>query len=204
MKTGSAGSPTGEGRSAGWRSVHVDRPERALWHVQGSGGSDAEVPRYIKRYSTAEPYERELRALQQMPDGLAPRVLEHRRDPPTLVLEEIPGVRLDDPAAGEPAVWMQVVLETVVASVGLPGPWPDDPPPRLSELQAELATALAARAPSSAQALHRTLQDPLRVPATGTPPRPTCLSILGSRGRGCWTTSSTAPGIHCMILQPCA
>jgi aminoglycoside phosphotransferase len=172
MDIGSVGSSSEEGCTAGWRPVHVDRSERSLWHVQGSASSGPEISRYVKRYATADPWERELRALQQMPDGLAPRVLEYRRDPPTLVLEELPGVRLDDPAAGDPAVWMHVVLETVVASVGLPGPWPDDPPPQLSTLQAEVAAALASRVPASTQALHRALQDPLRVPCHGdaTPP----------------------------------
>lgn len=168
MDMGSLGSSgEEEGRDVEWRPVHVERPERSLWRVQGSADSDTEVSRYVKQYATTDPYERELRALRQMPDGLAPRVIEHRRDPPILVLEELPGVRLDDPAAGDPAGWMQEVLETVIASVGLPGPWPDDPSPQLSRLQAELAAALASRAPASAQALHRSLQDPLRVPCHG-------------------------------------
>lgn len=172
MDLGSVDSLSEEGCAAGWRSIHVDRSGRSLWHVQRTGSSGTEVSRYVKRYATADPCERELRALQQMPDGLAPRVLEHRLDPPTLVLEELPGVRLDDPAAGDPTVWMHVVLETVVASVGLPGPWPDDPPPQLNEVQADLAAALACRVPANTEALHRALQNPLRVPCHGdaTPP----------------------------------
>ncbi|WP_406336339.1 phosphotransferase [Streptomyces zaomyceticus] len=172
MDMGSVGTSGGDECAAGWRTVHVDRSERSVWHVQGSGSSAVDVPRYVKRYVALDPYEREVRALRQMPEGLAPRVLEHHPDPPTLILEELPGVMLDDPAAGDPAAWMHVVMETVVASVGLPGPWPDDPPPHISDLQAELAAALAARAPASAQALHGAIQDPLRVPCHGdaTPP----------------------------------
>ncbi|MET7295385.1 phosphotransferase [Streptomyces griseoloalbus] len=172
MEMGSADSVSEEGCAAGWRPVHVDRSGRSLWHVPGSGSSGTQAAKYIKRYASLDPYERELRALQQMPNGLAPRILEHRRNPPTLVLEEVPGVRLDAPAAGKPAKWMQKVLETVVASIGLPGPWPDDPPTQISELQAELASILASHAPTSAQALHRAIQEPLRVPCHGdaTPP----------------------------------
>ncbi|MEU4347129.1 phosphotransferase [Streptomyces sp. NPDC023838] len=102
-----------------------------------------------------------------MPDGLAPRVLEYRRNPPTLVLAEVPAVPLDDPAAGHPSKWMQEVLETVVASIGLPGPWPEDPPTRISDPQAELAATLASLAPASTQAIHRAIQEPLRVPCHG-------------------------------------
>jgi hypothetical protein len=182
MDMGSVGS-SGEvdGRGVGWRPVHVDRLERSLWHVQGSAGSDTDVSRYVKRYTAVDPYERELRALQQMPEGLAPRVIEHRRDPPTLVLEELPGVRLDDPAAGDPAGWMQEVLKTVVASVGLPGPWPDDPSPKLSQLQAEVAATLASRAPASTRALHRALEDPLRVPCHACRSRPVTGVVVGLR-----------------------
>lgn len=172
MDMGSVGTGSGGGGTAGWRPVHVDRSGRSLWHAPRSGSLGSGAGRYIKRFATSDPYERELRALQQMPDGLAPRVLEHHRNPPTLVLEELPGVRLDDPAAGNPSKWMQKVLETVVASVGLPGPWPDDAPTQISEIQAELAVALASRAPTSTQALHRAIRDPLQVPCHGdaTPP----------------------------------
>ncbi|MFI2369955.1 phosphotransferase family protein [Streptomyces sp. NPDC018833] len=172
MGTNSAGTSSEEECVAGWRPVHVDRSGRSLWHVQGVGDSTTDIPKYVKRYAARDPYEREARALQQMPDGLAPRVLEHHQDPPTLVLEDLPGVMLDDPAAGDPAAWMHVVMETVVASVGLPGPWPDDPPPQISGPQAEVAAALAARVPASSRALHVAIEDPLRVPCHGdaTPP----------------------------------
>ncbi|POX43016.1 hypothetical protein C3486_01995 [Streptomyces sp. Ru73] len=161
-----------EGRDAGWTPVHVDRSGRSLWHVPRAGTTGANTGRFIKQYSFLGPFERELRALKQMPDGLAPHVLEHRRYPPTLILEEVPGVPLDDPAAGHPSKWMHQVLETVVASVGLPGPWPDDPPTQISDLQAEVAAVLSSRAPASTQALHRAIQEPLRVPCHGdaTPP----------------------------------
>ncbi|MFE5594814.1 phosphotransferase [Streptomyces sp. NPDC056549] len=162
MDMGSVGPLGGGECAAGWSPVHVDRPQRSVWHVPGSGSSA-----YVKRYVSLDPYQREVRALQQMPEGLAPNLLSHHPDPPTLILEELPGVLLDDPAAGDPAELMHVVMETVVASVGLPGPWPDDPPPRISDLQAELAAALTARAPASAQALHAAIQDPLRVPCHG-------------------------------------
>lgn len=158
--------------AAGWIPVRVDRSGRSLWRVPGASSAGTKAARYVKRYAASGPYERELRALQQMPDGLAPRVLGHRRNPPTLVMEELPGVRLDDPAAGDPARWMQVVLEVMVSSVGLPGPWPDDPPPQISELQAELGKALASHAPASTPALRRAIQNPVRVPCHGdaTPP----------------------------------
>lgn len=172
MEMGSVDIASEKGCGAGWRPVHVDRSGRSLWHVPGSGSTGAETGMYIKQYATPDPYERELRALQQMPDGLAPHVLQHRRNPPTLILEELPGVPLDDPAAGHPSRWMQQVLETVVASVGLPGPWPDDPPTQISQTQEELAAALGSHTPASIQALHRAIQEPLRVPCHGdaTPP----------------------------------
>ncbi|WP_434600542.1 phosphotransferase [Streptomyces sp. A5-4] len=161
-----------EERAAGWIPVHVDLSGRSLWHVPGAGSAGTKAARYVKRYAALRPYGRELRALQQVPDGHTPHMLGHRRNPPTLVLRELPGVRLDDPAAGNHARWMQVMLEVMVSSVGLPGPWPDDPPPQTSELQAELGKALASHAPASTQALRRAIQDPVRVPCHGdaTPP----------------------------------
>jgi hypothetical protein len=76
--------------AAGWIPVHVDRSGRSLWHVPGAGSAETKAARYVKRYATPGPYERDLHALQQMTDGLDPRVLGHRRNPPTLVLEELP------------------------------------------------------------------------------------------------------------------
>ncbi|MGP4113998.1 aminoglycoside phosphotransferase family protein [Streptomyces sp. 4N509B] len=139
------------------------RPRHAVWQEARAGNRSA----FVKRYSCPGPYLRELRALQQMPDGLAPRVLEHYAVPPTLVLDHVPGVRFDDPAAGGPSRWLDAAVETVVASVGLPGSWEDDAPPELDELQAGFAAALAASAPASVRALELTLRDPLRVACHG-------------------------------------
>jgi hypothetical protein len=145
-------------------AVGADRPRGgAVWQETRAGS----LPVYVKRYISVGPFERELRALRQMPDRLAPRVVEHHVQPPTLVLEDVPGVRLADPGAGEATRWLDTAVETVVASVGLPGPWPDDPPPALDELQVGFAAALAAQAPASVRALRRTLRDPLRIPCHG-------------------------------------
>jgi hypothetical protein len=119
-------------------------------------------------------------------------------------------VRLDDPAASDPARWMQVVLEAMVSSVGLPGPWPDGPPPQTSELQDELGKGLASHAPASAQALRRTVQDPVRVPCHGDATPPNVLVdpgqlrawLLGYEFHGPGDPCLTASGRHRVPLDP--
>ncbi len=168
----------GLGDEVDWTTRRTGRPGRHLWRVQAVGSQQGLQSAFIKQYESAGPYLRERLALRQMPAGLAPRILADLEEPRILVLEEVPGTHFDQ-VSGPPR-WLGAALATVIASVNLPGPWPDDPSPHLSPSQAEFAIELGRRAPKTSAALRSSLRNPLRIPCHGDI-SPTNLMVV--RGR---------------------
>lgn len=155
----------GLGDEVEWTTHRTDRPGRRLWRVQAVGSQREHQSAYVKQYESESPYRRERVALRQMPTGVAPRILADLEEPRVLVLEDVAGTHIDQ-VPGPPA-WLNAALATITASVGLPGPWPDDPPPKLGPAQAEFASALGRRASNAPAALSHSLRNPLRIPCHG-------------------------------------
>lgn len=155
----------GLGDEVEWTTRRADRSGRRLWRVQAVGSQQDHQSAYVKQYDSEGPYRRERLALRQMPTGVAPRVLADLEEPRILVLEDVAGTHFDQ--APCPTEWLSAALTTVTASVNLPGPWPDDPPPRLDPAQAEFASELGRRASTAPTALAHSLENPLGIPCHG-------------------------------------